>query len=523
MHPYPSVRAAFLALLVGALSCSSPPASGPLPEAPRAASPPAGPAPTAAPQQAPAVAPAGAATASMAYPTGDRATSALLIEKFAPAEIVVGAPLVWELRITNLTSLALQNVVVTDRIPSNMRVSSTEPAAQSSGDALRWNFDVLPPRAARSLRVSGSATGPGLITSCADVTYNTALCVTTRVVEPKLELAKFAPAEVLLCDPIPVRFVVTNKGSGAARDVRIVDELPEGLVTADGLRAFSLPVGSVPAGEAREVAVTLRAQRTGSFVNRASASAEGGLKADSGSTSTRVVQPVLQLVKSGPEVMYAGRSITWVLEVSNTGDGPARNLIVEDVVPAGLKVERATEGATLAGDRVQWRPGTLEPRASRRLELVVATSAPVGLVRNSAVAKADCAEAVTAAADTRVEGIAAILLEVIDLSDPIQVGQSETYEITVTNQGSAPDTDIRLVCRLDRGMQFVSATGPTSGAASGSTVTLAPLASLAPGAKATWRVVIRGTEDGDLRFGVSLNSAQLTRSVEETEATHFYR
>ena len=40
------------------------------------------------------------------------------------------------------------------------------------------------------------------------------------------------------------------------------------------------------------------------------------------------------------------------------------------------------------------------------------------------------AEAVSASAQTQIDAIAAILLEVIDLSDPIEVGGNETYLIT---------------------------------------------------------------------------------------------
>jgi hypothetical protein len=49
-----------------------------------------------------------------------------------------------------------------------------------------------------------------------------------------------------------------------------------------------------------------------------------------------------------------------------------------------------------------------------------------------------------------------------------------------------------------------------------------PLSSLAPKAKAAWRVVVRAVRPGDVRFKVVLNVDQLTRPVEETESTHLY-
>ncbi|MCC7408714.1 MAG: DUF11 domain-containing protein, partial [Phycisphaeraceae bacterium] len=118
--------------------------------------------------------------------------------------------------------------------------------------------------------------------------------------------------------------------------------------------------------------------------------------------------------------------------------------------------------------------------------------------------------------------IAAVLLEVVDEADPIQIGDVETYTVVVTNQGSAAETDIQIVCTLEDAMQFVSATGVTAGTASGRTVTFAPLAELAPKAKAVWKLQVKALKPGDIRFKTSMTTEQLTRPVEETEATNFY-
>ena len=53
-------------------------------------------------------------------------------------------------------------------------------------------------------------------------------------------------------------------------------------------------------------------------------------------------------------------------------------------------------------------------------------------------------------------------------------------------------------------------------------VSFAPLARLAPGAKATWRVVVKAVKPGDVRFKVTMNTDQLRRPVEETESTEMY-
>jgi len=72
-------------------------------------------------------------------------------------------------------------------------------------------------------------------------------------------------------------------------------------------------------------------------------------------------------------------------------------------------------------------------------------------------------------------------------------------------------------------MKYVSSSGPTTASVTGNNVDFAPLLSLAPKAQAQWRVNIEAFSAGDVRFKVIMNSDQLGRPVEETEATTFYK
>ena len=117
----------------------------------------------------------------------------------------------------------------------------------------------------------------------------------------------------------------------------------------------------------------------------------------------------------------------------------------------------------------------------------------------------------------------AILLEVVDTEDPIQVGGTEKFYVTVTNQGNAADSNIVVKMSFEKNFDYVSSSGPTVGTSEDvKSVTFAPLASLAPGQKATWEVVAKASEEGDHRTSVKLTSDVLSRSVDETESTHVY-
>jgi uncharacterized repeat protein (TIGR01451 family) len=410
--------------------------------------------------------------------------------------------------------------VVTENIPANFSLKSASPSAAKDDGKLVWKLGSFAPKQSKQISVSGMATNTDCVKTCASATYVVPACANVKVVQPKLKLTKTAPAEVLLCDAIPVKFVVTNTGSGSAGNVRIKDTLPAGLKTVDGKSMIMINAGTLAAGQSKEFSTTLKADKTGKYENKAVASSSTGLKAEA-STTTVVHQPVLVISKNGPKQQYLGRPVSYEIKVTNKGDAAATDTVLLDTIPAGVTSVKASAGAKVSGSSVTWNIGTLAAGATKTVS-VSYTPTAAGTVSNTVKATAVCAEGVSASAKTTISGIAAVLLEVIDVDDPIEVGNTETYVITATNQGSMPDTNIKIVCTLEDNMQYVSSSGATRGSSVGDTVTFSPLRSLAPKAKATWRVVVKALKPGDVRFTVVMNTDQLTRPVQETEATHLY-
>lgn len=465
---------------------------------------------------------------SGAFPTGDRATSVVFIEKSLPAQTQVGHQFDFVTRVTNLTDAVVKDVVVYAVLPDNFDVTSSDPGIQGepSSDKVHWNVGDLGARETKTITVQGSPTSTGdLEFCCTEVTYDydPSLCMTAAVVQPELKITKEAPSEVMICDTIPYRIVVSNTGTGDAQNVQINDPLPSGLSTMSGENTVMRDVGTLHSGESREITVDVKADRTGIFDNAASAVASGGLSADSNSTSTLVTQPVLSVTKTAPSKRYIGRNITYNIKVTNEGNGPAVNTSLDDCIPTNTSMVSVSDGGTSTGKGALWNLGTLQPQDSREVSITVRADS-LGEAENCVVASAECAEAVTDCATTMISGISAILLEVIDIADPIEIGGIETYEIAVTNQGSATDSGISIVCTLEAGtMEYVSSDGPTAASAVGNTVTFAPLAALAPKQRVTWKVHVKAVGEGDVRFGVSLKSDQIQRTVNETESTNFYQ
>ncbi len=460
---------------------------------------------------------------SIALPTGDPRTSALTLEKMMPREVVAGQPFDYIINVTNVSDVALNNVIVSDTLPSGMRIASSEPDFMSrAGDASQWNLGTIPPGESRAIRLRASAAGAGTLSSCATVTYDSSLCSTIEVVQPELQLVKRVPSEALLCEMIPVTFTVTNSGSGSARNVVINDPLPQGWATEAGQREIRINVGTLAAGQSESYTVNVKSSSTGSFENTATATAANDLSAESGTTTTVVSQPELQIIKRGPERRYAGRNITYQVAVRNVGDATARNVVIEDRLPSNARFVSASNNGRQSGGNVVWNLSELRPGASASFDVTVASSA-LGTVRNTVVARAECAAEVSANAQTRVEGIPGLLLECVDVEDPIEVGNNITYVITVTNQGSAPGTGIKITADLPDSTTYVSSEGATRGNVRGDTITFATLPSLAPGQRATWRIIATAREAEVAQISVVMEANELQgKTMSETEATNLY-
>ncbi len=474
------------------------------------------------PQAAPA---RGTNVVSMAYPTGDMATSAVLVEKILPASVNVGQPFDYEIRVTNLSSLQLGDVRVSDSMAGTMNVLSMNPDAASMSDGVAtWVFASMEPGEQQSIMIRGAAEDAGSIGGCATVAYDASLCSEVQVVEPALQLVKNAPMQSLLCDEMVLEYEVTNSGSGVATGVTIEDPLPSGWTTVSGSGDVLVNVGDLLPGETRAYAVRVKANEAGEFESRAVAKGGTNLTDESQATQTAILQPELSVTVECPEQRYLDRNSAFTVTVENTGNGPANSTVVSATLPTTLGSEfvSASGNGTVRNGMVVWDAGTLEAGATRTYEFRIKANQR-GTVSTNVVVNAACAEEVTGSCNTRFVGIPALLLEVIDQVDPVEVGQQTQYVIEVTNQGSADGTQIVITAELPPSQRLVTTSGPTAASVDGRIITFAALPELDPGAKVRWVVTVEALEPADARFRVSMDAAELTSSVDETEATNLYR
>lgn len=472
------------------------------------------PAPVAAPAAAPAakaaeparpapmvVAPSGGIIRNaMAFPTGDRTTSVVWLERTAPSEVVAGQEFTYDYKITNLTTNTLTSVVLRDRCAQGFTVVSSNPASGSAAPDLMWNLGDFKPNETKTVTVRGKATGVGKLESCAQVTYASMLCIETAVVQPALAINLTMQPEALVCDTITSKVCVTNNGTGVARNVKVNYPLPAGLTTANGQTSFTADVGDLPAGQNRCFDVALKAAKPGSYAANAATMADLINKVDSNGAQVVVRQPVLTIkadCPKGPIISgRGGRDVTFKFTVTNTGDAASANTMVSAALPAGATFGSADNNGQNAGGRVNWNLGTLEAKATRTVAFTIKSGA-AGALATQATVNGNCSNPATENCSVTVEGVPDMGTLLTDDDGVRPVGDTHDFRYEVKNQGLIPLTNVKAVFKLGDGLTFKSSTAPSQPQVAGNTLTYS-LGTIPVGGSIKFSIVSVGNKEGVL-------------------------
>ncbi|MBX9585475.1 MAG: DUF11 domain-containing protein, partial [Gemmataceae bacterium] len=498
----------------------------------------------------PSTPPAPAAAPSPAYAGAalpNRAAPSVTVEAVCPETVGYGQEFVYRLVVKNVGTAAVNGVRVEDEVPPGARYAGSDPPAEVAGDRLGWAVGTLEPNAERTITVRVKPGDEGEVRSRATITFAAAVDARTRVTRPRLAVAVAAAEQCRAGEETVVQIKLTNGGTGPAARLILQARLSDGLYHPQaqaGAGSIEAELPPLAAGESRMVPLRLTATKSGPQWCQVAVTADGSPDAGAKAGVT-VVEPMLVVKQAGPARCLVRAEPTYAIELTNPGTAATDPVLVQTVLPDGFEFVGASDGGAAAGKTVTWRLPGLQPAGNRvlTLKLRAVAAADAGLVRT--VAKTDGA-AVTPAggamaaarggrpleakAETAVsaEGVAAVRFEVVGLDNPAEVGKEVTYEIRVTNQGTGPCGNVRVAALLADGTEFVGATAGAGGQqaaarAAGQQVTFDPIPSLGVRAETVYRVKVRGTAAGDLRFRVQLTCDGLTAPLVKEESTRFYK
>jgi uncharacterized repeat protein (TIGR01451 family) len=430
-----------------------------------------------------------------------------------PAEATLGSEFIAELTIT--AQGRTTNVVVRDSIPTGASYVRSEPEAIVEGNELVWKIGNLEARQVLKHKIWFKADKEGTLVNCASIAADSRVCAGVVVGKPVLAIDKSGPETAILGTDITFNLVVKNIGTATARNVVVTDVVPAGMSHSTGKSELSFEVGDLTPGQAKPLAVTFKANQRGKICNTATATSTNTGKV-SDDICTVVLVPGLKVEKTGTKEQVLGRNADYEIVVSNTGDITLNNVIISDTSPAETSIV-AAPGGTISGNKATWTIAELKS-GTKMSQTIKLTSKSAGTHCN-AVTVSSGTVSDSAKACTLWKGIPALAFEVIDGPDPIQIGESTTYTIKVTNQGFADIHNVKVAASF--GDQVAPVSTP-QGNVSGKNVSFPPVAAIGAKQSVTYTITVKGTSVGDARSRISLVSDEQKTPVEETESTTVY-
>lgn len=456
------------------------------------------------------------------FPTGDAATSVVLLRQTVPSEIRLDRENEGLLEVVNLTGSPLPGVSVIAVASTNLEMlGSTPQPMPNQGGPTVWMLGDLPAKGSSSIAMRMKPLAEGPVSTVYAVNYASLLSASGTAVKPVLELAKTAsPVVCGTCVDVVLNYTVRNSGTGTARSVLVKDRLPSGIQTLDGATEVALDAGDLTGGAERTFEVRARAVEIGTFASAASAADRTGLVANSESTETIVKEPSLEVTTEQKKRVFVGRDVTYRFQIFNPCDCDIPGAVVRAAIPAGTTLLSSTPEGTVEGDAVVWNVGAVPAGKSMEFRLKLRPTGDTVAPFKATVAAACIADA---SGETAAEmaTVANTTFSVRD-SDPVEIGSETTFTVEVTNDGSGADRAVAIVADLPASLEFVSGTGPTAVTAEGSRITIVPLAELAAGGKAQWTIVVKATAVEDARSRWELSCERLKTPVVRTESTNIY-
>lgn len=324
---------------------------------------------------------------------------------------------------------------------------------------------------------------------------------------PAVAIRVRVPAAVGPTQEIEYRITVQNTSQAAAHHVVVRDPLPD---TATFVRATPEPnarepelawqLGTLEPGAVKEITLVLAPKGTGDVRNCARVQFEHGQ-----CVTTKISRAELTLEERGPRSAALNDTLDYQLIITNNSSVPATDIDVVDSLPAGLQHKDGQRNR-------RWLVGTLAPGEARRLQFQVVALA-VGEQCDRAV--------VVAAGGIRKETKHCVTVGEPKLEanlkgpDKSFVRAPTSYQVTVSNPGTAPATNVVVRSRLPAQTPLFSA--GQGGRLVGDSVEWS-LGTLPPTTSRVVQFSVQALTPGELRqlVGVSADHALTARAETAT-------
>jgi uncharacterized repeat protein (TIGR01451 family)/uncharacterized delta-60 repeat protein len=230
-------------------------------------------------------------------------------------------------------------------------------------------------------------------------------------------------------------------------------------------------------------------------------------------TAASVVPAAADLVLAvtdNPDPVVIGSNLTYTISVTNFGPSTASNVVISANLPTTANFISASPGYTLGTNSVIFpNIGNLATNASVTLSVVVQPFV-VGPTTNvvtvtSAAADPNLADNTVADVATVVPPSADLALGLVDAPDPVAVGSSLVYTLTVSNLGPATAISVKVTNTLPATVNFVDAS-PAGYILVGNTVVFTNLGNIGSGAQTPVSITVQPAAPGEITDTATVSS-----------------
>ncbi|QEH35569.1 Large cysteine-rich periplasmic protein OmcB precursor [Aquisphaera giovannonii] len=271
-----------------------------------------------------------------------------------------------------------------------------------------------------------------------------------------------APPDIVFNREHTAKLIVRNSGSADAAGVVVHDELPPGLEyvgaqpeaerPAPNLLAWT--ISNVSAGTERVILLKVKPTKAdGAVDHAATVTFQAGSKATSRILKPQLKVEVVQTPSEGKVLKH--KTAEYRISITNTGNGPARDVVVKAVLSKGLRYGSVDPGEDnslsnpipklVAGQRMDLDALQVEAAQGGEQTCVVRATSP----------DVDFDQAV-AEASRRLEVVEPKLKVNIDSHDKRYTDTVAPYTITLENEGTAPARNVRVTATLGMSGRLVA-------------------------------------------------------------------
>jgi len=421
--------------------------------------------------------------------------------------VVAGRPLSWEIVVSNDGPSDLDGATVSDTPPAvcgGVSWSCTPSAGAACGtggpggisdvisipvgSSVLYTLSCTPaPDASGELLNTATVTPPAGVTD-PDLSNNEASDLDALVGVSNFFVTKTDGVDELIPgENVGWTITVGNAGPSAG-SARVLDLIP-GAVSSASWSCSSSSGGSCPAAGTGSIdtMVDLPVGATvvfnlsgmvspaarGSLSNTVSVTPEAGLtdpdSSDNRATDTDTLRPTADLMIDKADIadpVPLEGEIDYQITVSNLGPSDARDVVISDVLPAGLSLISTTGCAEDPAGVSTCTLGTMGVGSSRVLDLRVRADAGFeGTVTNTAAVSSSAEDPVSGnnsdSEDTTVIPFVDLHVELRDQPDPVAHGWELLYTIDIDNSGPDPARDVVLSGDLPDGLSLLESLGCT--------------------------------------------------------------